>query len=103
MPQLWSWPLGYRCEFQSICSADLSRAVNVLPPLLDALPCSSPSTALGFILGFIHLIPVHLQLFLLDSQLTAPQLQLCLLPGWAWRKPMHYLPWTLSHLRLPKS
>lgn len=39
--------------------------------------------------GLIHLIPVHL---LLGSQLTVPQLQLCLLLRWAHGKPMHYLP-----------
>lgn len=56
------------------------------------MPCPFHLLLQKLMPGLIHLIPVHLQLLLLGSQLTAPQLQLCLLLGWAWGKRMHYLP-----------
>lgn len=73
--------------------------------MLDVLPCPSPSNVSAHTKNsFIHLIPVCLQLFLLGSQLTAPQLQFCLLLGWAWGKPVHYVLCSgHSDLCLPKS
>lgn len=88
-PQVCSWSLSM-CELQSRCSACLSHALNVLLPLLDALPCSPPSIA-----------SAHARTHLSDpcpSPATPPWLSAhspttsALLLRWAWEKPMHYLP-----------
>lgn len=92
-PQLCCQPV-YSCELQCRCSAYLGHAFNLLLPLPDAQrkPVHLLLLQPQLLPGLIQQLPVPLQLLLLGFQLTATDLQLCLLLGWAQRKPVHYLP-----------
>lgn len=79
---------------QCKCSTYLGHVFNVLLPLPDAQ--RSPVHLLllqpQLLPGLLQQLPVPRQLLLLGFQLTAPDLQFCLLLGWAQEKLMHYLP-----------
>lgn len=99
-PWLCCWPT-YSCELQRRCSAYLGHAFNLLLPLPNAQhgPIHLLLLQPQLLPGLVQQLPVLCQLLLLGFQLAAPDLQLCLLLGWAQGKPMHYLPCPGHYLR----